>query len=349
MSGPVPRDRPSFPAEFLAQADAWPAPGRRPPTSGSGPDSSSCRTTGRPSPMSRPAGPSTSTPTRPPLAAPVGGRAVHPGRPSRPGAQARLFPPRPGHRHGPRLRAGRPDGQPAEPAIADRPGPRRHGRPGQADQPHDGRAAPRRGRHQALAVRALDLPPRPRLLRQGRRACSTCTQGSGRASGSTRSTASSARREDQHPGPRSAATPTLPARARPPTPVEHEYERGGALQYLAAWDVQEGLVMGRCEAKTGIEPFGRLVAAGDGAGPSTARRRRVFWVVDNGSSHRGEASVRRMPAAYPQRHPGAHAGACQLAQPGGDLLLAGATEGPHARTTSPDLRRSSCGSGCTRN
>src|SRR5262249_2665079 len=41
--------------------------------------------------------------------------------------------------------------------------------------------------------------------------------------------------------------------------VESEYERGGALQYLAAWDVQEGLVMGRCEATTGIAPFGRLV------------------------------------------------------------------------------------------
>src|SRR3954454_19393138 len=41
--------------------------------------------------------------------------------------------------------------------------------------------------------------------------------------------------------------------------VEAEYERGGALQYLAAWDVQEGLVMGRCEPTTGIAPFGRLV------------------------------------------------------------------------------------------
>src|SRR2546423_460790 len=36
--------------------------------------------------------------------------------------------------------------------------------------------------------------------------------------------------------------------------VEAEYERGGALQYLAAWDIQEGLAMGRCEAQTGIEP-----------------------------------------------------------------------------------------------
>ena len=41
--------------------------------------------------------------------------------------------------------------------------------------------------------------------------------------------------------------------------VEHEYERGGALQYLAAWDVRRGQVLGRCEERTGIEPFGRLV------------------------------------------------------------------------------------------
>src|SRR3954449_3727369 len=87
--------------------------------------------------------------------------------------------------------------------------------------------------------------------------------------------------------------------------VEAEYGRGGALQHLAAWDVQEGRVMGRCEAKTGIEPFGRLVEQVMGHpdyrspfGRSDVRGR-VFWVVDNGSSHRGEASVRRMSHAYP--------------------------------------------------
>jgi hypothetical protein len=52
--------------------------------------------------------------------------------------------------------------------------------------------------------------------------------------------------------------------ALPPAPgraayMENEYERMGALQYLAAWDVRRGYVMGRCEATTGIEPFGRLV------------------------------------------------------------------------------------------
>jgi hypothetical protein len=80
--------------------------------------------------------------------------------------------------------------------------------------------------------------------------------------------------------------------------VEHEYERGGALQYLAAWDVQEGVVMGRCEAKTGIEPFGRLVAQVMGREPYRSAPR-VFWVVDNGSSHRGAAAQRRLVRAYP--------------------------------------------------
>ena len=80
--------------------------------------------------------------------------------------------------------------------------------------------------------------------------------------------------------------------------VEHEYERGGALQYLAAWDVQEGLVMGRCEPTTGIAPFGRLVAQVMGR-PEYRGASRVFWVVDNGSSHRGEAAKRRLVQAYP--------------------------------------------------
>ncbi len=50
--------------------------------------------------------------------------------------------------------------------------------------------------------------------------------------------------------------PPKPKRSRR---IESEYERQGALQYLAAWDVHRGIVLGRCEAKTGIKPFGRLV------------------------------------------------------------------------------------------
>ena len=41
--------------------------------------------------------------------------------------------------------------------------------------------------------------------------------------------------------------------------VEHEYERKGAFVYLAAWDVRRAKVFGRCEEKTGIVPFRRLV------------------------------------------------------------------------------------------
>jgi hypothetical protein len=79
--------------------------------------------------------------------------------------------------------------------------------------------------------------------------------------------------------------------------VEHEYERGGALQYLAPWDVRRGLVRGRCEPATGIEPFGRLVAQVREQKPYR-RAKRVFWIVDNGSSHRGNAAVRRLAQAY---------------------------------------------------
>jgi len=70
--------------------------------------------------------------------------------------------------------------------------------------------------------------------------------------------------------------------------IESEYERGGALQYLAAWDVRRGYVMGRCEPTTGIEPFGRLVAQVLAQEPYRSAKR-LFWIVDDGSFHRCEA------------------------------------------------------------
>jgi hypothetical protein len=86
--------------------------------------------------------------------------------------------------------------------------------------------------------------------------------------------------------------------ALPPAPgraayMENAYERMGALQYLAAWDVRRGYVMGRCEATTGIEPFGRLVKQVLAEEPYRSGER-LFWVVDNGSSHRGAASKKRL-------------------------------------------------------
>lgn len=79
--------------------------------------------------------------------------------------------------------------------------------------------------------------------------------------------------------------------------VEHEYDRAGALAYLAAYDVHRSKVFGRCEPTTGIEAFGRLVAQVMGTEPY-ASAKRVFWVVDNGSSHRGQASVDRLQAGF---------------------------------------------------
>lgn len=83
--------------------------------------------------------------------------------------------------------------------------------------------------------------------------------------------------------------------------VEHEYDRGGSLAYLAAWDVHRARVFGRCEHTTGIAPFGRLVDQVMGTEPY-ASARRVFWVVDNGSSHRGQRSVERLAERWPNAH-----------------------------------------------
>ena len=73
--------------------------------------------------------------------------------------------------------------------------------------------------------------------------------------------------------------------------MEHEYTRGGAWAYLAAWDVHRAKLFGRLESTTGIEPFGRLVDQVMAVEPYRSADR-VFWVVDNGSSHRGQEPPR---------------------------------------------------------
>jgi DDE superfamily endonuclease len=92
-----------------------------------------------------------------------------------------------------------------------------------------------------------------------------------------------------------SSTPPAPNRTRR---VEHEYKRGGAWAYLAALDVHRAKIFGRLERTTGIAPFGRLVAQVMSQSPYRDARR-VFWIVDNGSSHRGQASINRLQAAYP--------------------------------------------------
>ena len=96
--------------------------------------------------------------------------------------------------------------------------------------------------------------------------------------------------------------PTSPPRPHCAARVEHEYARGGAWAYLAALDVHRAKVFGRCETSTGIEPFARLVAQVM-AQPPYRNARRVFWIMDNGSSHRGQPCVRRLTKAFPNLVP----------------------------------------------
>ncbi|QZS52994.1 IS630 family transposase [Rhodococcus opacus] len=91
---------------------------------------------------------------------------------------------------------------------------------------------------------------------------------------------------------------TQPAGKGRPMRVNHDYRRGGALAYLAAYDVHHARVFGRCEQSTGIVPFTALVDQVMAQEPY-ASAHRVFWIVDNGSSHRGRAAVDRLSARYP--------------------------------------------------
>jgi transposase len=86
-----------------------------------------------------------------------------------------------------------------------------------------------------------------------------------------------------------------PGRARR---VEFEYDRRGTLAYFGAYDVHRARLIGQVARSTGIAPFGELVAQVMTTEPY-ASARRVFWVVDNGSSHAGNASIARMCAAWP--------------------------------------------------
>jgi hypothetical protein len=91
---------------------------------------------------------------------------------------------------------------------------------------------------------------------------------------------------------------TLPAQPGGPMRVEHEYARGGALAYLAAWDVHRARLFGRCEPTTGKAPFDRLVAQVMTQEPYHSATR-VFWVLDNGSAHRGVAASDRLQRTWP--------------------------------------------------
>lgn len=105
---------------------------------------------------------------------------------------------------------------------------------------------------------------------------------------------------DEKPGvqARSRIHPSRPPGPARPMRVENEYRRHGTLAYLAAYDVHHARVIGRCETTTGIKPFTKLVEQVMTTQPY-ATAKRVFWVVDNGASHRNWAAAKRLRDAFP--------------------------------------------------
>ena len=114
--------------------------------------------------------------------------------------------------------------------------------------------------------------------------------------------------------------PTQPTKAGQSMRVEFEYQRGGALAYLAAWDVRRAKIFGCCDPTTGIAPFDGLGAAGDESETLPAGQTRVL----GGGQWLFSPRPGRLPTiaeAILQPGAGSFAGSRQLAQPGGDLLF----------------------------
>jgi hypothetical protein len=84
--------------------------------------------------------------------------------------------------------------------------------------------------------------------------------------------------------------------------VEHEYFREGAWTYLAAWDVHRAKLFGHCAKKNGIAPTDRLIAEVMRREPYQSAKR-VFWIMDNCSAHRGQKAVERIRSRWPNALP----------------------------------------------
>ena len=93
--------------------------------------------------------------------------------------------------------------------------------------------------------------------------------------------------------------PPLPApRQSPNDSGQPQLPPGGALAYLADYDVHRAKIYGRCEAMTGIASFTALVEQVMTQEPYVSADG-VFWVVNNGSSHRGQKGIDRVAEQFP--------------------------------------------------
>lgn len=83
-----------------------------------------------------------------------------------------------------------------------------------------------------------------------------------------------------------------------PLRVEHEYRRHGTCAYHAAWDVHHSRLFGQVTEKSTIASFDALVAQVMTASPYCSAER-VFWIVDNGTVHRGQPAIERLRRRWP--------------------------------------------------
>jgi hypothetical protein len=90
-------------------------------------------------------------------------------------------------------------------------------------------------------------------------------------------------------------SPPAPGRS---TRVEHEYRRLGTCAYLAAWDVRGACLFGEVVDRSTIVNFDAFVDQVMAQEPYCSASR-VFWIVDNGTVHRGEQACRRLQARWP--------------------------------------------------
>ena len=68
--------------------------------------------------------------------------------------------------------------------------------------------------------------------------------------------------------------------------------------YLAAWDVTRARLFDRCAPADRILAFDALVEQFMSVEPDS-KAQRVFVIADNGSAHRGKASINRLQSAWP--------------------------------------------------
>ena len=91
--------------------------------------------------------------------------------------------------------------------------------------------------------------------------------------------------------------PSQPPGPGRPLRVEHEYKRLGTCAYQVVWDVRRARLFGHVVQRSTIETFDALVAQVMTTEPFHSAQR-VFWVVDNGTVHRGQRSVQRLQGRW---------------------------------------------------